>query len=88
MDDVEKQKEAVVVEEEIEEQNPLLELLAVPRYVAEKIWTESIEMNSSTDKICPSPGCNNGSAWLVQSANPSHRQPYFVECRKSGQIVL
>lgn len=74
-------------EEEEEEPNPLSSIHAIPHYVADKIWTESAELSVSAGSICPSPGCTDGNAWLVQSTNPSHRQPYYVECQKTGQII-
>lgn len=35
---------------------------------------------------CISPGCTDGSAWLAKSDNATHQRPYFVECKKSGQL--
>lgn len=88
MDDTETAEVAEAEQrEEQEEPNPLLQIPAIPRYVAVKIWKEGTDLSSLTGSICESPGCHDGNAWLVQSAIPSHRQPYFVECRKSGQVV-
>ena len=69
-------------------ENPLLQLSSLPRYVAEKIWTDSLQLASSTNSVCVSPGCNDGSAWLVQSStNQTRQRPIFVECKKNGHIV-
>ena len=35
---------------------------------------------------CVSPGCTDGSEWLVKSTIPTHQRPFFVECRKTGQV--
>lgn len=74
-------------EDEGEEPNPLSSVPAIPRYVAVKVWEEGTELSTSAGSICQSPGSNDASSWLVQSNNPSHRQPFFVQCRKSGQVL-
>ena len=65
--------------------NPLHQL-PIPQYVADKLWQESRELASSESDICASPGCTDGSAWLVESTVPPHQRPFFVECRKTGQV--
>ena len=67
--------------------NPLLQLSSLPQYVAEKVWSESQQLESSTNSVCTSPGCTDGTVWLVQSNNSTCHWPYFVECKKNGQLV-
>ena len=67
--------------------NPLLQLSSLPQYVAEKIWNESEQLAMSKNSVCISPGCNDGSAWLVQSNSQTRPRPFFVECKKNGRIV-
>ena len=67
--------------------NPLLQLSSLPEYVADKIWSESQQLAMSKNSVCISPGCSDGSAWLVQSNNESRHRPFFVECKKNGHIV-
>ena len=66
-------------------ENPL-HLLPIPQYIADKIWRESEELASSGSDICASPGSTDGSAWLVKSTVPTHQRPFFVECKKTGQV--
>ena len=58
----------------------------IPQYVADKLWRESKELTSSESDICASPGCTDGSVWLVKSTIPTHQPPFFVECQKTGQV--
>ena len=37
--------------------------------------------------MIPSPGFKNESEWLVKSNDLKRKSPYFVECRKNGQVV-
>ena len=67
--------------------NPLLQLSSLPKYVAEKIWNESEQLAMSKNSVCISPGCNDGSACLVQSNSQTRPRPFFVECKKNGHIV-
>ena len=76
------------VEEEnsISNTDPLTKIACLPQFVASKIWNDSEEIASSANSMCESPGCTDGSAWLVKSSNPSRQRPYFVECKK-GHIT-
>ena len=67
------------------QENPLHQL-PIPQYVADKLWQESKELISSESDICASPGFTDGSAWLVKSTIPTYQRPFFVECRKTGQV--
>ena len=72
------------------EDNPLLTLTSIPVYVLNRAWEGSEHLSSSSStssNICLSPGCSSRNEWLVKSGNPRHKQPYFVECKPSGQIV-
>ena len=69
----------------IADENPLCQI-SIPQYVAEKVWTDGTELTSQDSNVCISPGCADGSAWLVKSDNATHHRPYFVECKKSGQL--
>ena len=42
----------------------------------------------SKNSVCISPGCNDGSAWLVQSNSQTRPRPFFIECKKNGHIVV
>ena len=64
-----------------------LRRLPIPVYLADKVWDESTKMLASEGCICPSPGCSNKMEWLVQSCDARRKSPYFVECRKNGQII-
>ena len=76
-----------VSEEQVDDDyNPLLSLPSLPEYVANKIWKESQQLQSEDNSVCASPGCSDGKAWLVRSTNPTHKQPYFVECKENGDI--
>ena len=67
--------------------NVLLQL-QLPSYVATKIWNEADELlKDGSNNICKSPGSKNGLEFLVKSLDDKHKQPYFVECKVSGQIV-
>ena len=66
--------------------NPLIQL-EIPLYVADKIWKEAQDLLDNAGKICLSPGCTSNLEWLVMSSDEKHRQPYFVECKASGQII-
>ena len=66
--------------------NPIVQL-QLPSYIAEKIWKEAERLNDNPSNICLSPGCTNDREWLVKSGEEKHRQPYFVECKPSGQIL-
>ena len=68
-----------------DEENPLCQL-SIPHYVAEKVWKEGKELASQDSSVCASPGCTDGSAWLVKSDCSTHQRPFFVECKKSGQL--
>ena len=65
--------------------NPLLNV-AVPQYVAEKVWIDSQHLVSTESNVCASPGCTDGNAFLVKSTIATRQRPYFVECKKNGQI--
>ena len=67
-------------------ENPLL-TLPIPAYLANKIWEESTKILASNGSVIPSPGCKNESEWLVKSNDLKRKSPYFVECRKNGQVV-
>lgn len=67
------------------EENPLLVIPSIPVYVLDRAWEGSELLKSSG--ICLSPGCSSQNEWLVKSGNPRHKQPYFVECKPTGQIV-
>ena len=67
------------------QENPLHQL-SIPQNIADKLWQESGELASSESDICASPGCVDGSMWLVKSTVPTHQRPFFVECRKTGQV--
>ena len=69
----------------IADENPLIQI-SIPQYVAERVWTEGKELALQDSNICISPGCTDESAWLVKSDNTAHQRPYFVECKKSGQM--
>ena len=56
-------------------------------YLADKVWDESTRLLASEGCVCPSPGCSNKMEWLVQSCDARRKSPYFVECRKNGQIL-
>ena len=71
--------------EEKSDSNPLC-TLSIPRYVAEKVWTEGKELASSDDNICASPGCTDGTAWLVKSNCATRTKPFYVECKATGQV--
>ena len=68
-----------------DEENLLCQL-SIPHYVAEKVWKEGKELASQDSSVCASPGCTDGSAWLVKSDCSTHQRPFFVECKKSGQL--
>ena len=70
---------------DLSSQPPLLDHL--PSYVAEKIQAESEKLTANKSCIVASPGCASGMEWVVQSFDDKHRQPYFVECRATGQIL-
>ena len=55
--------------------------------ISEEIWKEAERLNDNPSNICLSPGCTNDREWLVKSGEEKHRQPYFVECKPSGQIL-
>ena len=67
----------------IADENPLCQI-SIPQYVAEKVWTDGKELASQDSNVCISPGCTDGSAWLVKSDNATYQRPYFVGCKKSG----
>ena len=67
-------------------ENPLL-TVPIPAYLANKIWEESTKILASNGSVIPSPGCKNESEWLVKSNDLKRKSPYFVECRKNGQVV-
>ena len=67
--------------------NPLSQLSFLPQYVAEKIWSECKQLELSKNSVCISPGCSDGSAWLVQSNDQTRHRPFFVECKKNGHII-
>ena len=69
----------------IADEYPLCQI-SIPQYIAEKVWTDGKELASQDSNVCISPGCTDGSAWLVKSDNATHQRPYFVECKKSGQL--
>ena len=75
-----------------QEENPLLALSSFPVYTLTRAWEGSEQLitstsTSSSNNVCLSPGCSSRNEWLVKSGNPRHKQPYFVECKSSGQIV-
>lgn len=63
-----------------------LRKLSIPPYIAEKVWTEGQELASTDSILCASPGCTDGGSWLVKSNTATHQKPFFVECKKTGQI--
>ena len=67
------------------DENPLNKL-CIPQYVAEKVWTDGQQLASSDVNICASPGCSDGTTWLVKSNSATHQKPFFIECKKSGQV--
>ena len=69
----------------IADEYPLCQI-SIPQYIAEKVWTDGKELASQDNNVYISPGCTDGSAWLVKSDNATHQRPYFVECKKSGQL--
>ena len=66
--------------------NALLQL-KLPPYVATKIWNEADELLKDGSNICESPGSTSGLEFVVKTLDDKHKQPYFVECKVSGQIV-
>lgn len=70
---------------EMVDDNPLLQL-PIPEYIATKVLRESRELYSSDSNVCASPSCTDGSAWLVKSTGRTRQRPFFVECKKSGQV--
>ena len=73
------------ITEKASNDNPLCQL-SIPQYVAEKLWNEGQELASLDSNICASPGCTDGNAWLVKSNISTHQRPFFVECKKAGQL--
>ena len=67
-------------------ENTLL-CLPIPDYLADKVWDESTNVLAADGSVCPSPGCKDKSEWLVKSTDLKRKSPYFVECRKNGQVV-
>ena len=65
--------------------NPLLNV-AVPQYVAEKVWIDSQHLVSTESNVCAYPGCTDGNCFLVKGTIATRQRPYFVECKKNGQI--
>ena len=61
--------------------------LPLPAYLAEKVWKETTITLKNETSICPSPGCDDSSQWLVASTDYKRKSPYFVQIHKSGQIV-
>ena len=64
-----------------------LHCLPIPAYLADKVWDESTNILAIDGSVCPPPGCKDESEWLVQSTDLKRKSPFFVECRKNGQIV-
>ena len=67
-------------------ENKLLSL-PIPAYLADKVWDESTNVLAAEGSVYPSPGCKDRSEWLVKSTDLKRKSPYFVECRKNGQVV-
>jgi len=65
--------------------NPL-KRLSIPDYLAQKVWKESSTLLENKDSVCVSPGCHDGSQWLVQSTDSTRKSPHFVEVCRNGQV--
>jgi len=61
--------------------------LPLPAYLAEKVWKETTITLQNETSICPSPGCDDSSQWLVASTDYKRKSPFFVQINKSGQIA-
>ena len=77
--------EDLSVESAIQRENPLMKL-SIPDYLAKKLWVESSELLESDDSVCCSPGCRDGTQWLVESVGSSRKSPFFVEIAPNGQV--
>lgn len=67
-------------------ENKLL-CLPIPAYLADKVWDECTNVLATDGSVCLSPGCKDKSEWLVKSTDLKRKSPYFVECRRNGQVV-
>ena len=68
------------------EENPFLCIRTLPTYVATKVWEDGRALLASNG-ICLSPGCSDECEWVVKSRKPSRKHPFFVQCKKTGQIL-
>ena len=69
----------------IADENPLCQI-SIPQYVAEKVWSDGKELASQDSNVCVSPGCTDGSAWLVRVTVQHIKDRILLSVKKSGQL--